>query len=463
MRHCWWALVFCGAAHAQAPADFAWRGTLALPADASLVRAALPADALMHVQSADAADVRVFDGKGQPLPFAFAAPVDQAPPRQATARFAALPLYSAQGAQHAQPGSVQVRIDEAGAQRSVWVQTAPAARTAPAKDGGTPLPSALFDTRSSRQVIDAITLKASFPANAPVRFKLSQSTDLAQWSTVPLRGRIYRFEGEGAPVNDLLELQQPLDLEGRYLRLDWAGQDGVSVQAMHGVIVRPAHAPQQVTAPLPAPHAVGTQALEWELPFAMPLAGLELVTAQPNALVPVRVLGRRTAGEPWRVLSSSVVYRIKGPEGDATNLPVVLPRVSLRWLRVEATHGMRLDGLQLAAGAVFDPVELVFLAGGGGGPYELAAGRAGVKPAVLPLSMIAAATKTKIDDLPMARIAAARSVPAEAQPAWAGWLPEGLTRKAAVLWAVLLAGVAVLGGVAWSLLRQLGKPPPEKT
>jgi hypothetical protein len=31
------------------------------------------------------------------------------------------------------------------------------------------------------------------------------------------------------------------------------------------------------------------------------------------------------------------------------------------------------------------------------------------------------------------------------------------------LWAVLLAGVAVLGGVAWSLLRQLGKPPPEKT
>ena len=458
MRSCLAALLgVCGTVHAQAPADFAWRGRLALPADASLVRVALPADALLHVQSADAADVRVFDGKGQPLPFAFAAPVDQPPPRQATSAFAALPLYDAQGAQPPRAGSVQVRIDEGGAQRSVWVQMTPGAEG----KAGTRLPSALFDTRASKQEIDAITLKASYPANTPVRFTLSQSTDLAQWTPVPLRGRIYRFEGEGAPANDLLELQQPLDLEGRYLRLDWAGQEGVTVNAIHGVIVRPPRAPQQVTAPLPAPRADGTQALEWQLPFAMPLAALELGTAQPNTLVPVRVLGRRTASQPWRVLSNSVVYRIKGPEGAATNLAVVLPRESLRWLRVEATHGMRLAGLALTASAVFDPVELVFVAGGTG-PYEIAAGRPDTKPAVLPLAMIAAATKTKVDELPLASVATASSAPAAPEPAWAGWLPQGVSSKAAVLWAVLLAGVAVLGAVAWSLLRQLGKAPPEE-
>lgn len=450
------ALLCAGSALAQAPADFAWRGPLEVPAGASVVRAELPVQALLNLQSPQGADVRVFDATGRALPFAFAAPVDQPPAaRQPTADFAALPLYSAQPGRRPEAGSVQVNISQGGEQRAVWVRMRPDGADAPADRK---LPSALFDTRASRQTIDAITVKAQLPPNTPVRIAVSESTDLSQWTPVPVRGRVFRFEGPGAPVNETLELGRPLALEGRYLRLDWTGQDGVSVSAIQGLQVRPARAPRQVSALLPDAREDGQAAIEWRLGFGLPMAALALTTTQPNTLVPVRVLGRNHMADPWRVIASTVVYRIDGPDGPSTNLPVTLPRVPLRTLRVEATHGMRLQGLGLTATAVFDPLEIVFVAGGSG-PFEVAAGRAHTEAAALPLGMIAATTTAKLDTLPVARVGAGTVSAPAARAGWARWLPEAIEPKAAVLWAVLIAGVALLGGVAWSLLRQLGHKP----
>jgi hypothetical protein len=454
-------LLQAAAAHAQAPADFAWLGTLELPAGASVVRAALPAEALLRVQSPQAADVRVFDAKGHALPFAFAAPVDQPlPARQPTAAFAALPLYTAQPGQRPGAGSVQVQITQGGEQQSVWVRTAPAA---PAAAADRQLPSVIFDTRASKQTIEAIIVKAQVPPNAPVRLALSESTDLAHWSPVFVRGRVFRFEGEGAPANDTLELGQPLALEGRYLRLDWSGQDGVSVASIQGLAVRAARAPKQVNIYLPPPRSDGPQALEWQLTSALPLARLGLATSQANTLVPVRILGRNQAGEPWRVLANTVIYHFKSPEGPSTNLPVALPHQPVRMLRVEATNGQQLQDLPLGVTAYFDPVEVVFVAGGSG-PYQLAAGRPQTQANALPLATITAAVGAKPEDLPVARITTVVSQPLEPQPAWARWLPEGVDSRKAALWAVLIAGVTILGVVAWSLLHQLGnKPAAEET
>ncbi|MBC7380153.1 MAG: DUF3999 family protein, partial [Burkholderiaceae bacterium] len=398
------------AAAAQAPADFAWRGTLEVPPQASLVRAALPADALMRLRSAQASDVRVFDAKGQPVPFALAAPVDQPrPARQTTAAFNALPLFSAQPGLQIPPSGVQVRVDEGGQQRSVWVQMGPqgsASTASPATAANaTRLPSALFDARASAQTITAIVIKAQLPANAPIRFNLSASADLAQWASVPLRGRAYRFDGEGAPVNDTLELDEPLKLQGHYLRLDWQGQEGVVVEALQGLVAPPVQQAAQVSAPLPEPRHDGAQALEWDMPSATPLAALALSTSQANTLLPVRVLGRNQASEPWRLLSQGVIFRLGSGAGESANTPLPMPRVAVRWLRVEATNGLRLEGVPLAAKAVFDPVELVFVAGGSG-PYELAAGRTDTPPASLPLGMLAAVATGRIEDLPVARITA---------------------------------------------------------
>jgi hypothetical protein len=101
----------------------------------------------------------------------------------------------------------------------------------------------------------------------------------------------------------------------------------------------------------------------------------------------------------------------------------------------------------------------VFVASGNG-PFLLAAGRANTAPAALPLGTLSAALgERKLKDLPEAKLGAA-TVAREPEPGpFARFRPAGLSDKAALLWAVLIVGVLLLGRVAWSLLRQLKTPP----
>ena len=300
-------------------------------------------------------------------------------------------------------------------------------------------------------------MRARLPANVPVRVTLSASADLASWTPVPVRGRIYRFDGEGAPANDTLELAAPLRLEERYLRLDWSGQDGVVVEAITGLLAAAEPPRDQPALVLPAAQSDGPRALEWPLDFATPIARLELSTSQPNTLVPVRVLGRNQVSEPWRELGQTVVYRLGAAGQESTNPPLALRAASVRWLRVEATHGMRLEGVPLAARVLFEPLEVVFAAGGAG-PYRLVAGRSAAPAGGRPLPRLAGATPLRAEALPVARIASVEAEREQPVP-WQRWLPRGVDGKTAGLWLVLLLGVLLLGGVAWSLLRQVNRPP----
>lgn len=447
-----------GMASADAPraGDFTWRAPLQVPAGAALVRAELPPQALLHLQSGDGRDLRVFNAAGEAVPFAFLAPPDAGgpTPRARTATYPALPLHAAVDRAPAAPGSTEVRIADGAGQRSVWVRM----------DGGdlpgaTRLDSVLIDTRAQQQALGAIEIQGTLPANAPVHLRAASSADLAQWTTLPLRGRLYRFEGDGAPSNMMLEFERPADLEGRFLRVDWSGQAGVTVTGVTGLVAPAAAAPARVRAELPPPRPAGSS-VEIATGFATPLSAVALQTPVPNTLWPVRVLARNEASLPWRQVGNTVVYRLANGAGDATNPPLHLSGVSARWLRVESTNGADLAQARLQASAQFQPVRLVFVASGAG-PFELAAGRPAAPAAALPLATIAGTLGTrKLDDLPLATVGT--PVVRPARPAawavlWPGGDPPGQT---AVLWTVLVAGVLVLAGVAWSLLRQL-KPPPD--
>jgi hypothetical protein len=447
--------VLVSGALAQAPSDFAWRGRVEVPREASLVRAQLPAQAMLRLQSAQANDVRVFDGNGQPVPFALAEPPQAAAgAREPTRRFPALPLYGKQTAAAGQ-GAIEVRVNDGGAQRSVWVNITPAG-TSDAQRSGDRLPSVLIDTRAEKRAINALVVHGQLPPNRPVEIRVSTSTDLAQWTPAPVRSRLYRFDGDNAPANDTLELGAPLQLEDRYLRLEWQGEQGVTVSGVTGLVAPPAPKPTRVAATLPAPRADGPAALEWELGFATPLAALELSTQQSNTLVPVRILGRSKVSEPWQLLGRTVVWRLGHPGSDHVNPAAPLQRPSVRWLRVEATHGMRLEGIPLTAQVVFDPVQLVFVAGGQG-PFEVAAGRAETSAAALPLTMLMATTQHKLEELTAVTITPLTDAPPRPRGPLAQWLPRGVEPRTVLLWLVLGGGVLVLGGVAWSLLRQINR------
>ncbi|HSV35719.1 MAG TPA: DUF3999 family protein [Ramlibacter sp.] len=441
--------------HAQvpAPSEFAWRAPLTLPAGTAMARVDLSAQALLQLQASDASDVRIFNAAGESVAFARIALAAEPPAR--TKRHEAMPLHSAAPESGRPKGSVQVRIDGPGGERLVWVQT----------DGGRPagatqLKSALFAMKDEKRPLAAIDVHATLPANTPVAIRASSSADLAQWTPLAVRGRLYRFEGEGAPVNMTLEFEQPTRLEGRYLRLDWTGQDGVMVSGMTGVVSPAAQAPKHVRAELAAPQAASEGAVTIATGFLTPMAGLHLSTSRDNALLPVRILGRSEASQPWRLLAQTVVYRLAAPDLPATNPSVALNGASARWLRIESTHGADLGAAGLQASAEFAPVQIVFLATGPG-PFQLAAGRAATPAAALPIGMITSALGgRKLEDLPLATLGpSVLRAPAEAS--WLGQLWPGLAPgKTAILWGVLLVGVMLLGAVAWSLMRQLKTSPP---
>ena len=444
-------------AEGPAPADFAFRAPLALPADAALARTEVPAQALLRLQSSDARDLRIFNAGGEPAPFAFMQPprAEAATARERTASFAALPLFRGSAGARQPQGSTEVRIADGGG-RSVWVKM----------DGsdvaGAPrLDSVLFATKDEKRVLNAIEVQAALPLNTPVRMSVSSSEDLAQWSALPVRGRLYRFDGAGAPVNMTLEFDRPVLLEGRYLRLDWSGQEGVSVKAVTGLVAPAAKDAARVSGELPEPKAAGSGALEITTGFATPIAALALTTSKSNALFPVRILGRNEPSASWRQLGQTVVYRLGAAGSEAVNPPVALQGGSARWLRIESTNGVDLSTAQLKASAEFQPVRLVFVASGAA-PFELAAGRANTAPGALPLPTIAGTLGTrKVEDLPMATVGTpVLQAPSEGGPLARLWPGGGGPGKTTVLWAVLLAGVLVLAGVAWSLLRQLKSAPP---
>ena len=443
---------------APARTEFAWRAPLAVPADASLVRIDVPAQALMLMQSRDARDLRVFNAAGEQVAFAHTNALGSAPAPAAarTAAYGALPLYASSPTSTRQAkGSMQVRIND-GQQRSVWV------RMDGAEVAGAPkLSSVLFATKDEKQLLSGIDVHATLPANTPVRMSVSSSADLAQWTPLPVRGRLYRFEGAGAPVNMTLEFDGPVKLEGRYLRLDWSGQDGVAVTSVAGVIAPAVQAPPRARAPLPTPQAAGSNAVEIATGFATPLAGIALATPVPNTLLPVRVLARSEPSQPWRLIGQTVVYRLGAQDSDATNPVLPLQGASARWLRIESTNGANVAAAQLQVTAEFQPMRLVFVATGAG-PFELATGRVGTAAAALPWSTIGPILGgRKVEELP-----AATPGPAVVTAVTDG---DVLTRlipgaaavgKTSVLWGVLLIGVLLLAAVAWSLLRQLKQPAP---
>ena len=448
---------------APQPSEFAWRATLGTPAGVSAARILLPAQAMLQLRSATAQDIRVFNANGEAVATTLVAPPASVAEARHTAAFAALPLFASTGSQQPDKTSVRVQMDAAASQGSVWVQmttnTAPADAARKPADGTRALPAVLFDTRNEKRSVTALQIEAALPANILVNMALARSSDLVHWSAVAVKGPLFRFEGTDAPGNKTLQLQQPLQLENQYLRLEWEDTAGVNVASAIGRVAQAHQAAPPVSAPLSGMVAEGKHSLIWPIDFAMPLAALHLQTTRANTLVPVRILGRNDTSQAWRPMAQGVVYRI-GPAGqEKTNGAIPMNGTTARWLRVEATHGMNLPGTDLAASAEFRPVQLVFLASGPA-PFELAVGRPDTAAGMVDASMLRAVVPGPLDALPAATLEPARVQDiARQNQGLMQFMPGSGDQRKLILWLVLAGGVLVLGAVAYSMMRQLPSRP----
>lgn len=451
------------AAPAEAPDAYAARWPLQLPAGASLVRLTLPAEVLTQLQTADLRDVRVFNGTGQSVPLA----LDRSRPETTvpTPPPIALPTLPilADAQTHSGTGAgLSMRVEDGPNGRVVHLH-APASPTAAASAAPAAAPTligALVDTREQKAALQTIELDADWPAARPFTFRLHTSTDLQHWQPM---GEVTVFRAADGTVTAPAHVAlRGAALHQRYLRVTWDSAAAGAVQ-VRGVRLLPQPlqaAPARVAVPLALPEGArhDSRAIEWRLPFATPLVALDIRTGDAAALVPVRVLARQQREQPWTPLARHVVFSLPQDSSTQRSPAIELGQAAWREWRVEADAASPGFATPPQLTAWLAPVQVVFVASGAP-PFTLAAGRADAPATGLPLgSLIPGYQPGAQNKLPQASLPSLNaSAPIAALPTTAPAAQRDVRRW--TLWAILLAGVLLLGGMAWALMRQLGKPP----
>ncbi len=439
------ALLCCSAAHAaELPADFATHASIRVSETAPYVRLTLPIDAYLAARSPDLRDLRVFNANGEAVPFALIATPSQT---CASEQQRALRWFPLHGEANTTGGDLQVdvRRDTSGTVVSVREHTG--------DQHGKTLRGYLIDTGSKDTAPAALDITLGDGVSGFQRVSVEASDDLNQWQSLQGDAVLAALDFNGEQIRrERIELGQT---GARYLRVLWREPaEAVPIAAVK-LVTREAHteAPAIVwTSATPAQRdAKGDYVLK--LPTPIRAEQLRITLPPGNLLAPVEIATRNDERAPWQRIASGVVFRLTDDGADRTSPDIALGNNVIQHLRVHADP--RSGGLGSTAPTLqlgLTPQQLVFLTRGPA-PYTLALGNAKALPAALAIDTLVpgygqpGAPKTADAEVSFGPQASAADSSSSAPEAPAN------TRKW-VLWAVLVAGVAVMGGMAWSLIKQ---------
>lgn len=407
-------------------------------------------------------DLRVFNARGEALPFAVLPPAPQPPPavRLIELALAALPAQAV--SRDAALQAYALRFERDRDRAVLEIKGEPTTAPANTEVGGY-----LVDARPLKDTKGRLLLM--FAADAPDfagRVEVLGSEDLVNWRVLaagPL-ARERRLGGEAIERNRF-ELNAPPS----FLRIGWKGKPAPQIGAVRFEELTP------VGGALPRAQLAVTlgndgRSLYADVPAALPAERLFIRMPELNTSERVSVyrhvadpaprsrhlgLLPRRAPEHWVHAGTLDVFRVMrdGVEVEGEGLGFRAP-----------TDGVRVDATRAFSGALptveveWRPARIAFAARAPG-PYRLAAGHEGAPPSPsLDLRALLPADDASGMKLPVARIdaptadttstAAARSDRIAAQAHWSRIL----------LWGVL--GIAVLGlaWMAWRLAAQLRAP-----
>lgn len=496
----WMVLAVCSAMAVVPPAGPESRSApITLQGTGPYHRLTLPAAIYGHAAYTDLRDLRITNGAGQAVPFAWL----HTPPSEQHTESHDVPLFAwprAAGGAESSDALLAFKVRPDGSLAVVKPSAAPDQR---ASDWLMDLSQLRGRLLQARLVVEPGT-QGLFP------FTLEASDDLRQW---------FRVGGD----EQLVVLQQgqqhierlSVDLGGmqaRFLRLHWTDpQHGAKLTGVGIDTVRSTEpvAALEWSGPLQTERCAADYC-DYVLPSGVPAHSVRLQLAEPNTLASIHVSGvldlskagtpvpvvvhnplyalRRLHRQPVRPLTpqeipllDTVVYRLTQPGGEARSPEWPLNGAVYPRLRV------RTDGPFSMLGSAAPTLEvstalrtLVFLAQGqppysvtwnaaqpertpAGAHAKAAAGGAlalsSLIPGYQPDQPLAAGLAT-------VSLAGASSVQASAVP---GVLGHGVAEQVALaandsrkpwLWAALLVGLLLLAGMAWSLFRSLQNSPP---
>lgn len=423
-------------------ADYGWQWPLTLSrADAGAYRVELTPDIYAAAWSPVLADVVVANGDGHAVPSALLEADVDARPLLRDVPWFPLPADRAQ-----RDIAAISEIDSDGRLRRVELRGAPDAATA-----------WLLDASRFDDPIQALRL--SWPdthAAFEQVFRVDASDDLRAWTPVQPEGQVFDLRRDDARlVQGRIAFAAPT--RARYLRLIplRTGMPALQLTGMQAEMRPPPAAGAWQWRRL-EPVAVrrdGRDGYEYRLDGRYPVTRVDLATAgYASSRWTVSVRDHDEA--PWRVVAADWVAFRLGEDAGTRSPPRELPTVvrDRIWRLQPQSPVVAPPALLLG----YRPESLVFVAEGPA-PFAVVAGSARAVRAAAPVAQTLQALRTRhgagwqpAGAVPGSRVELAGEAAVRPARDWGTW----------VLWAVLLAGVALVAGFAASLLRR--QPPPQQ-
>jgi hypothetical protein len=448
------------------PAQYSHALGLTVSGQQGVVGFRLPQSVYLNARSAALADLRVFDATGTKQPFALYAPSPQTLTQQQAWAVKRFPVT----ANSAQPQSVDgisldIKTGSDGTLISVKTGTDKTAQT----EADEKLIGLVLDVgrpeEANRPLIGALRFKLPTTRSAySGQVWLEVSDELIHWETIGTAELSWLVNPQTAETlsHDLMEFAPR---RFRYARLSWRQGEPIDFADIIAESV-------EQTADSPLLENLTLQAEPGKTPgdwlyragIAIPVEKIELRFNEPNVVLPAEI-GRyqerpaKTPGQriTWvfQPVTRSVFYQINqaGNERRSGVWPVPLSH-SAEWVVRPQTPNASQPELKL----IWQPATLVFLAAGQP-PYTLAFGRNNAQAAAVELAQVAPGFSTQ----ELRQIEQAQAGPLQIQQTPQADDIQSAEQKAnaaaqtrtLILWAVLLAGVAVLGTMVWRLFRQM--------
>lgn len=479
------ALLLAGAAGA-APGET--EAPLTLQGAGPYYRLTLPAALYGRASHSDLRDLRIRNGAGNPVPWAWL----QEPAQAARIASQKAPLFALPASAGTAPAEALASLKLRSDGSLVLARPAPAPNAA----GGW-----IVDLSRLRGNLQQIRFDIAPSTSGVFGYRLEASDDLRDWRALGGEEQLVRLSHSGAHIERLAA-----DLGGvraRFLRLRWsdpanaAALTGASVDSEQSSEVAPA---QEWSGAL-APERCAENSCDYLLPRGLPVRSLRIALADSNTFAQLEVLGLAEAGAtpatsasrpllrhahnplyllrqqravtrppaaaaPDEVaLADAVVYRLTQGASEARSPDIALDGAVWQRLRLRTAGPIGLLGATPPTIEVATtPRSLLFLAQGQP-PFQLA-WRGAVEPAAAPASGAAFGLATLVPGYatgkPLLADTASVALPPPAAapvvaPAATAATADTQAGRSAWLWAALAGGLLLLAGMAWSLFASMKK------
>jgi len=433
------AIAVAGAATAAElePRLFAYGMPIVTPAEAAEYRLEIPPEVYLKSVQPGLRDLQIFNGKGEPVPFAISQP--QVPPRAHPAG-TPVPLFALRDDSPAALSALRVAIESHGSDIRVQAHAAD-----PANDESL---SYVLDGRAVQAPVSAIQLHwPEDAADFAGRIRVEAADTLGPWRLIALAAPVANLHANGAElIEDRVEMPAT---RAQFFRLSWNGKPPPFRLTTAAVEVTDAS--DHIERASLIVGAASTKGEPGEFQFDLhatpPTDRLNLVLPELNTVIDAQILSRGDPKDPWQQVTRGGFYRLQSTDGELRNGAMKIDLIPARFwlvrvLRPAVSGDMPAPRLEVQWRAS----QVLFLARGAG-PYTMAYGSGSTVGASAPLASLPDSVAPLAATLgPPAILGGESRLKASLGPdAW----------RSITLWVALIVALALLAWMAYRLMKEL--------